>query len=317
MDYLEYKNHLAHSGVKGQKWGTRRWQNADGSLTPEGRAHYGVGEARAYSGKGGFSKLGAMTRDRINFKKNYTAAKTSDTVRAVGKAYGTVGNAVGTGARVAGQKYRTGAEVLGTSAEGVAKGIVPTVKKGYLSKDARAIRKDTRQEVRGEVKELRSNVKDLNKLGRMEAKEGIKNTNAFARDARGASRQAKKEYTDAMISKYGKKQVKAYNRAVRSGKILATAAIVSLVAGGVILGSEGVRTSKIKKDNAEMNAAQDKFMRERAAERARAAEDAKTQAAVEQLRREHEFESAKNYANFDDEINKRRNNGAGQGIGYR
>lgn len=317
MDYLEYKNCLAHSGVKGQKWGTRRWQNADGSLTAEGRIHYGVGDPRAYSGKGGFSKLGAMTKDRINFKKNYTSAKASDTVRTVGKAYGTVGNAIGTGARVTGQKYRTAAEVLGTSAEGVAKGIAPTVKGGYLSKDARAVRKDTRQEVRGEVKELRNNVKDLNRLGRMEAKEGIKNTNAFGRDARSASRQAKKEYTDAMISKYGKQQVKAYNRAVRSGKILATAAIVSLVAGGVILGSEGVRTSKIKKDNAEMNAAQDKFMRERAAERARAAEDAKTQAAAEQLRREHEFESAKNYANFDDEINKRRNNGAGQSVGYR
>ena len=169
MDYLEYKNCLAHSGVKGQKWGTRRWQNADGSLTAEGRIHYGVGDPRAYSGKGGFSKLGAMTKDRINFKKNYTSAKASDTVRAVGKAYDTVGNAIGTGARAEGQKYRTAAEVFGTSAEGIAKGIVPTVKRGYLSKDARAIRKDTRQEVRGEVKELRNNVKDLNKLGRIVA----------------------------------------------------------------------------------------------------------------------------------------------------
>lgn len=42
MDYLEYKNYLSHSGVKGQKWGVRRWQRADGTLTPEGRAHYGL-----------------------------------------------------------------------------------------------------------------------------------------------------------------------------------------------------------------------------------------------------------------------------------
>lgn len=32
---------LYHHGVKGQSWGKRRYQNADGSLTPEGYAHYG------------------------------------------------------------------------------------------------------------------------------------------------------------------------------------------------------------------------------------------------------------------------------------
>lgn len=42
MDYLTLR-YLSHSGVKGQKWGIRRYQNADGSLTPEGRIHYGVG----------------------------------------------------------------------------------------------------------------------------------------------------------------------------------------------------------------------------------------------------------------------------------
>lgn len=30
--------YLAHHGVKGQKWGVRRWQNEDGSWTPEGNA---------------------------------------------------------------------------------------------------------------------------------------------------------------------------------------------------------------------------------------------------------------------------------------
>lgn len=31
---------LAHYGIKGQKWGVRRWQNEDGSLTEEGRRRY-------------------------------------------------------------------------------------------------------------------------------------------------------------------------------------------------------------------------------------------------------------------------------------
>lgn len=32
--------YLAHHGIKGQKWGVRRYQNPDGSLTPEGRQRY-------------------------------------------------------------------------------------------------------------------------------------------------------------------------------------------------------------------------------------------------------------------------------------
>lgn len=36
-----YYSGLAHSGVKGMKWGVRRYQNEDGTLTEEGRAHYG------------------------------------------------------------------------------------------------------------------------------------------------------------------------------------------------------------------------------------------------------------------------------------
>jgi hypothetical protein len=33
---------LQHHGTKGQKWGVRRFQNKDGSLTPEGKKRYGI-----------------------------------------------------------------------------------------------------------------------------------------------------------------------------------------------------------------------------------------------------------------------------------
>lgn len=38
MDFLI--NELYHHGIKGQKWGVRRFQNADGSLTEAGKKHY-------------------------------------------------------------------------------------------------------------------------------------------------------------------------------------------------------------------------------------------------------------------------------------
>lgn len=35
-----YPNELYHHGIKGQKWGRRRYQNPDGSLTPAGKKRY-------------------------------------------------------------------------------------------------------------------------------------------------------------------------------------------------------------------------------------------------------------------------------------
>ena len=42
---------LYHHGILGQKWGVRRFQNEDGSLTGAGRKRYGVGQQRKLAKK--------------------------------------------------------------------------------------------------------------------------------------------------------------------------------------------------------------------------------------------------------------------------
>lgn len=44
--HSDVSSELYHHGIKGQRWGVRRYQNPDGSLTDEGRRRYGYGSGR-------------------------------------------------------------------------------------------------------------------------------------------------------------------------------------------------------------------------------------------------------------------------------
>ena len=86
MNQNETRDYLAHYGILGQRWGIRRFQNEDGTLTPEGRARY-------------FGKDGHMSDDQIkNFEKDfdtlvnakvsaYMKDKASGAQRSTGKYY--------------------------------------------------------------------------------------------------------------------------------------------------------------------------------------------------------------------------------------
>ena len=50
---------LFHYGIKGQKWGVRRFQNEDGSFTDEGRQHYGLDQ-------GGNKKFDRLYKRQFN-----------------------------------------------------------------------------------------------------------------------------------------------------------------------------------------------------------------------------------------------------------
>lgn len=47
--YHGYSTELYHHGIKGQKWGVRRYQNPDGTLTALGKVHYGLSSKFSYN----------------------------------------------------------------------------------------------------------------------------------------------------------------------------------------------------------------------------------------------------------------------------
>lgn len=63
------ETYLVHHGVQGQKWGERRYQNEDGSLTPEGRKHYGYGDRRKVV-KTLKNDIQKLTKERSDYAKN-------------------------------------------------------------------------------------------------------------------------------------------------------------------------------------------------------------------------------------------------------
>lgn len=67
---------LYHYGVKGQRWGERRYQNPDGSLTEEGRRHYGVGSSVRTFGERGY--VSRASRNPNYSEKNRVANQEYD-----------------------------------------------------------------------------------------------------------------------------------------------------------------------------------------------------------------------------------------------
>lgn len=71
MAYVEAgRDYLMHYNVPGSHWYERRWQNLDGSLTPEGRIHYGYGlpdKSKPHVEGSGTSHYGGKNKKRNDY----------------------------------------------------------------------------------------------------------------------------------------------------------------------------------------------------------------------------------------------------------
>ncbi len=71
MSNYDY-NVLCHHGIKGQKWGIRRYQNEDGSLTIEGKKRYGSGQYAQAAKEFGKTYDSKKLTEMIKQDKRYT-----------------------------------------------------------------------------------------------------------------------------------------------------------------------------------------------------------------------------------------------------
>ena len=88
MDFLA-EDYLMHHGIKGMKWGVRRYQNPDGSLTPAGEKRYGTidnfNKANKHSGDSASNAAEKKSDDPVTKTSSVTNKKIKDINRAESK----------------------------------------------------------------------------------------------------------------------------------------------------------------------------------------------------------------------------------------
>ena len=90
--YIVVDGELYHWGIKGQKWGQRRYQNKDGTLTPAGRKRYGDDRHEDYKRAHTKTKVEYMSdkelrdaNNRLQAERQYAQLTTVEKKSSAGK----------------------------------------------------------------------------------------------------------------------------------------------------------------------------------------------------------------------------------------
>lgn len=82
-DYFIYSDELQHHGVKGQRWGVRRYQNKDGSLTPRGKKRLAKLDAEREKLVGKKSSSEGESKTTEQPKKRTLSSMSNDELKAI------------------------------------------------------------------------------------------------------------------------------------------------------------------------------------------------------------------------------------------
>ena len=135
MDNTVYSDELQHHGIRGMRWGVRRYQNKDGSLTPAGEKRYNESEKSNNKSSSRKKKIAiaavstlTITAAASLYGSNPSVRKAvNSTLSKAGKTSLSALKKSGTKAIDLGKKYTK--EALNSAKEGVKEGIKEAPKK--------------------------------------------------------------------------------------------------------------------------------------------------------------------------------------------
>lgn len=147
---------ISHHGIKGQKWGVRRFQNEDGSYTAAGKRRRGIGSDKRAKLNDKYSRLWNDYINRTNAEAFSIKQKYKD----------------------ARSEYRKASKELGDRSNKEAKELVKQHRneKNEINKEAKERRKARREEIATFQKELKQRKKARRDAARKETREFYRRT---------------------------------------------------------------------------------------------------------------------------------------------